>query len=95
MLKQYVNMTQIKDTLIFFFVVSIVCPNLEEFFVFFNEEEHHIKAFFEGYSSIALGASVTLLVITYNIYLIKRFDLRAIVLFACIFRVLSSLVAAY
>jgi len=48
MVKQYLNVTQIKDTLIFFFVVSFVSPNLEEFFVFFNEEEHDIYAAFEG-----------------------------------------------
>lgn len=95
MVKQYLNVTQIKDTLIFFFVVSFVSPNLEEFFVFFNEEEHHIYAAFEGYSAVALGASATLLTIIYNIYLVKKFDLKGIVLSACIFRVLSSLVAAY
>ena len=57
MIKQYLKVNEIKNTLIFFFIVSIVSPNLEEFFVYFNEEEHQVKVIIEGYSSIALGAA--------------------------------------
>lgn len=97
MIKQFLNVKEIKSTLIFFFIVSIVSPNLEEYFVYFNEEEHHLPAIFEGYMSIALGASATILVMLYNIYLIKKtdIDLKVIVLTASGFRILSSLVAIY
>lgn len=95
MIKQFLNVKEIKNTLIFFLIVSIVSPNLEEFFVYFNEYEHHLKPIYEGYTSIALGAMASILVLVYNTILVKRFDLRTIVLTASAFRVLSSLVGIY
>lgn len=88
-------MKEIKNTLIFFFIVSIVSPNLEEFFVFFNEYEHHLKPIFEGYASIAFGAMVMILTLLYNTVLAKSFDLRPLVLTASAFRVISAVVAVY
>jgi Na+/melibiose symporter-like transporter len=95
MIKQFLNVKEIRNTLIFFFIVSFVCPNLEEFFVYFNESEHHLKPIFEGYTSIALGGMAAILVLVYNTVLMKRFDLRTIVLTASAFRVLSSVVGVY
>lgn len=63
--------------------------------MYFNEVEHHVKAIFEGYTSIALGAMASILVLVYNTVLVKRFDLRTILLTACAFRVLSSLIGIY
>lgn len=79
--------------MIFFFVVSIVSPNLEEYFVYFNEDVHETSPIFEGYTSIALGLSTTLLVMFWNVYLLKDATygpLKIIVLVASFFRVLSS-----
>jgi Na+/melibiose symporter-like transporter len=95
MIKQFLKVTEIRNTLIYFFVVSIVCPNLEEFFVYFNESVHHLPAIFEGYTSIALGSVASILIFIYNTVLMKKFDLRQIVLTASAFRVMSSIVAVY
>ena len=97
MIKQFLKVNEIKNTLIFFFVVSIVNPNLEEYFVYFNEEEHELPAIYEGYMSIGLGFTAALLVMIYNVYLIKKtsINLKVIVLVASGFRVLSSLLAVY
>ena len=95
MIKQYLKVNEIRNTLIFFFIVSIVSPNLEEYFIYFNEEEHHVKVILEGYSSIVLGIAETVLLILYSTILVKRVDLRSFVMVASAFRVLSSLVAIY
>ncbi len=95
MIKQFLNVKEIRNTLIFFFIVSFVCPNLEEFFVYYNESLHHLRPIFEGYTSIALGGMAAILVLVYNTVLMKRFDLRTIVLTASSFRVLSSVVGVY
>jgi len=95
MIKQFLNVNEIRNTLIFFFVVSIVCPNLEEFFVYFNEYEHHQKPIFEGYAAVAVGGVASILVLVYNTVLAKRVDLRTIVLTASAFRVFSSALAIY
>lgn len=95
MIKQFLNVKEIKYTLIFFFIVSIVSPNLEEYFVYFNEEVHHLRPIFEGYSSIAVGGAASILVVLYNTILMKKVDLRVIVMIASGFRVLSSLIAIY
>ena len=90
MIKQYLNVKEIRNTLIFFFICSIVSPNLEEFFVYYVETEHHIKAIFEGYSSIAFGIMASILVLAYNTVLAKRLNMRITTLTACGFRVFSS-----
>ena len=95
MIKQFLNVKEIRNTLIFFFVISIISPNLEEFFVYFNEYEHHTKPIFEGYSSVALGVMVMLLTLLYNQALAKRYELRSILLLASVFRVISALVAIF
>lgn len=95
MIKQYLKLNEIRDTLIFFFIVSIVSPNLEEYFIYFNEEEHHVKVILEGYASISLGIAETFLLILYSTILVKRVDLRSFVMVASGFRVLSALVAIY
>lgn len=95
MIKQFLKVHEIKNTLIFFFVVSIISPNFEEFFVYFNEEVHHMKPIFDGYASIALFVVFTVLLVLYNYVLMKKYDLGFFVLTASGFRIASALLFAY
>lgn len=90
-MKQFLSIEQIKRTLIFFFIVSIISPNLEEYLYYFFYQKTGISFRFEIPYAIGFGALVTIFVVLYNIYLIENTKFRIIVLSTCFCRILSSL----
>jgi hypothetical protein len=94
MFKQYTKVTAIRSLCIFFFVVSVLNINLEEFILYFDEENYGVGIIFEGYTMVILCAISGLLILLYATVLINRLDLKIITSIGLISKVISSLLFA-
>lgn len=94
MFKQYLGVTAIRSLCIFFFIVSIVNINLEEFILYFDEENYHIGIIFEGYTMVILCTISGLLILAYATLLINKVDLKVITSIGLISKIVSTLLFA-
>jgi hypothetical protein len=90
MVSNFIKLKEIKNSLIFFFIMSITTINIEEFLVYFDEEIYHISPSFEGYNTTGLFVVSIILLILYNWRLGKKFEMVHFVCFATVFRTLSA-----
>lgn len=91
---QAVNLPEVRNILIFFFVVSLISPNLEEFLIYYNELMG-VTPLFEGAAMVVLFVTGAVLFILYNNYLTKKAEVHPTAVFAIFMRVLSALFFAY
>ena len=94
MFKQYIEVTAIRSLCIFFFIVSVLNINLEEFILYFDEENYGVGIIFEGYTMVILCTISGLLILVYATLLIKRVDLKVITSIGLFSKIISSLLFA-
>ena len=66
LIKQFLNVKEIRNSLIFFVIVSFVVPNYEEFVFIYNEATDIISLNLESILAICVGISATILLLIYN-----------------------------
>jgi hypothetical protein len=62
-----VTLPEVRNLLIYFGIVSIMGPNLEEFLIYFNEA-YCVTPLFEGYAEVVLFVTGALIFTLYNNY---------------------------
>lgn len=95
LIKQFLNVKDIRNSLIFFAICSIIMPNYEEFLFSYNESIHHIELGYEGIVAISLGLSASFLILLYNTVLAKKVDIRKVIAAACVFRLASAVLSVF
>jgi hypothetical protein len=88
------KLPEIKNILIFFFIVSLVTPNLEEFLIYYNEYMC-VTPLFEGFAMIVLFVTGAAIFLIYNNTVMSKSEVHTTSYAAIIFRVISALFFAY
>jgi len=83
------ELPEIKRILLFFFIVSIVAPNLEEFLIYYNAGML-VSALQESYANVAFFSAATLIVF-FILFHWKKFEAQPLQVLAVLFRVASAL----
>lgn len=94
-IKQFINVKDIRNSLIFFGLCSLIVPNYEEFLFSYSEENYHSGLQLDSITSVSLASTATLLVLLYNTELVKRVSIRTIVGTACLFRLVGAIVSVF
>lgn len=89
-----VNLPEVRNLLIYIFIVSICAPNLEEFLIYYNESMK-VTALFEGYAEVVLFMSGSLIFLIYNSYVMFKAEIHPSAFFATIMRCIVGLFFAY
>lgn len=90
MVLNFLKLKEIKNFILFFFIMSITTINIETFLTYFDEEDYELSASFEGYNFTGLFVVSIFLIVMYNWRLEKNFELITFVCIATVFRVLSA-----
>ena len=80
---------EVQEVLGFFFVVSLVAPNLEEFLIYYNASKD-VSALQEAYANVAMFA-VGLVIILFYTNIWKKFEAKPLQQVAIAFRMISAL----
>lgn len=89
-----VTLPEVRNLLIFFFLASLLGPNLEEFLIYYNEMMC-VTPLFEGYAEVVLFFAGMIIFITYNNFLVSKSEVGATAFIAIIFRIISALYFAW
>lgn len=87
---QAVTLPEVRNLLIFFGIVALLSPNLEEFLIYFNEMMM-VTPLFEGYAEVVLFVAGALIFTLYNNYVMSKSEVHIPAVIAILFRVISAL----
>jgi len=76
--------------LIYFGIVALMSPNLEEFLIYFNEYMM-VTPLFEGYAEVVLFIAGAIIFLVYNSYVMSKSEVHITAVVAILFRVISAL----
>lgn len=76
--------------LIYFGIVALMSPNLEEFLIYFNEYMM-VTPLFEGYAEVVLFIAGAIIFLIYNSYVMSKSEVHITAVVAILFRVISAL----
>lgn len=92
--KETVTQPEVRNILIFFFIVSLCAPNLEEFLIYYNEMMM-VTPLFEGAAMVVLFVTGAIIFLVYNNYVMSKAEVHPATAVAILFRVISALFFAY
>jgi Na+/melibiose symporter-like transporter len=88
------TLKEIRNLLIFFFIVSLCAPNLEEFLIYYNEMML-VTPLYEGYAMIVLFITGAAIFLIYNNSVMSKSEVHNTQYVAIVMRVISALFFAY
>lgn len=89
-----VTLPEVRNLLIFFGIVSLVGPNLEEFLIYYNEGMC-VTPLFEGAAEVVLFVAGAAIFLMYNNYVMSKSEVGATAFVAILARVVSALYFAW
>lgn len=89
-----VSLPEVRNILIYFGIVSMFSPNLEEFLIYYNEYMK-VTPLFEGYAEVVLFIAGAIIFLIYFNYVQNKAEVHLVAVVAIIARIVSALFFAW